>query len=110
MTEPEHSPTPWVYNKWTKTTIETKDGRNVCSTGGFQDSANSKQAHDENLANAAFIVTAVNSHEKLVSLIRRMKPYLAFGLARAGKILSEEVDQALAESGEAEGEADDASK
>lgn len=68
MSETEHSPTPWVLGfDYHRTLIRTGDastGRRVATTFITGD-ASAKV----NVANAAFIVRAVNSHDALVEAL-----------------------------------------
>ncbi len=68
MTSPDtHTPTPWTYRQRTTTddlfVIEGENGYGVGRTFSF---------FDVDQANAAFIVKACNSHDKLVEALREM--------------------------------------
>jgi hypothetical protein len=62
----EHTPTPWVLGGASGRMITTPDGY---SGDGFL-------ADVDTLANAEFIVRAVNSHDNLVRLLALVRPYV----------------------------------
>lgn len=61
----KHTHTPWrikhQYN------ITDDNNRSVSTCGGFSDMT--EESHNENLANAAYIVHCVNNHEALVEFL-----------------------------------------
>lgn len=63
----KHTHTPWrikhQYN------ITDDNNRSVSTCGGFSDMT--EESHNENLANAAYIVHCVNNHEALVDALRK---------------------------------------
>ena len=92
MSEQKHSPLPWKHNGWTETTIESRDGRGICSTGGYTDSKDSEGSWNENVANGKFIIKAVNNHDKLVKLLEQSRRAL---YAEGNIVLSGEIDSFL---------------
>ena len=67
----EHTPLPWMIDARSTTHIVGANSRHVASTGGY--SSNLPEDRDtytdENDANAAFIVHAVNAHQALVEAL-----------------------------------------
>jgi len=93
-----HTPTPWKRNKRASMLIENEN-RSVASTGGYQDISRSDEVHNENEANAAFIVKAVNNHESLEHAAwlahEYMKAYLTH--YKAGFSVFDELEKAIKE-------------
>lgn len=69
-----HTPTPWDYDAHTDI-FKTVDRRNI----------------KEQMANAAFIVKAVNSHAELLDMLKTATNYLA-----EGSLLKDQCKQAIA--------------
>jgi len=66
-----HTKTPWaVYSEFNIRQVGTNRG--VASCGGYTISgeADSDKVFNENIANARFIVRAVNNHDKLVAALK----------------------------------------
>lgn len=76
----EHTPTPWIQSACTVHQADNwKDGENL---GGKEiahvyDILSDDLPTDENEANAAFIVRAVNSHAALVEAVEGLLPWIA---------------------------------
>lgn len=64
----EHTPTPWHVGPHYRSDVESREGR-VAECGLTKG--------DRGVANAEFICRAVNSHEALVSALRRSLDWLA---------------------------------
>lgn len=66
--KPAHTPTPWKLDG-SSNILGTRDG-DYHSVLGYFNSERAIQTREENKANAAYIVRAVNAHEGLVELLR----------------------------------------
>jgi hypothetical protein len=70
---PAYTPTPWLISRRSSTAIETGQGMLIASTGGYSDTGrDSEDIHDEQTANAALIVRAVNSHAELLEALETL--------------------------------------
>ena len=70
MSEIKHSPLPWKVHKYPGHVV-TEEGRVVAGCMGYQ--TNVVQGADEtNIANAEFIVRAVNNYEALVEALEAL--------------------------------------
>ena len=69
----KHTPTPWKVNKRAAFLVEAEN-RSIGSVGGYSDGTD--DTHFENKANAAFIVKAVNSHDKLLNTLKEVEYFL----------------------------------
>ena len=59
-----HTAGPWCLEGRTTTCVTTKNGRSICTTGGYSSNASDEWV-EENPANAARIVACVNALEGL---------------------------------------------
>jgi hypothetical protein len=77
-TTTQHTPTPWVYDEVTRQIWDAQK----CT---IVDMDYSDQLPDADVANAAFIVRACNSHEQLVAALKITTNDLAVAIEQAGK-------------------------
>lgn len=89
--EVKHTPTPWHLQSNFAWSDESKDRGAVFEchlvTG-------THVPEDQNKANAAYIVRAVNAHEELIGLLKRIAQ--SVGCSGLGGSLPEEIRQAIA--------------
>ena len=64
----KHTSLPWSINTKALGLIESESAHRSCASASSY-SDGSESAHEENKANAAFIVKACNSHEKLLGAL-----------------------------------------
>lgn len=103
----KHSPLPWITVDRSMTDLFTKDGYHICSTGGYSDNFSDDGGLYRNIANAAFIVRAVNSHDTLVEALKDAMSALSYVRACHGDLygvgfdrVGERSIKALREAGE----------
>ncbi len=87
----EHTPTPWITQKCGElcpddvmivADMGIRDGIHHIST--VAKALSMRQPADVTAANAAFIVTACNSHDALVSMLKRIMKYGELGCVDVG--------------------------
>ena len=71
----KHTKIPWRRNKHASMLVEHKN-RSIASTGGYQNVSKSEEVHDENEANAAFIVKACNSFYGLLEALENVDDFM----------------------------------
>ena len=71
----EHTPLPWAKHPTGVATIYAPSAKNriVAGCGSWTD--NKRDVIPEQEANAALIITAVNSHESLVEALKAVQPF-----------------------------------
>lgn len=81
-TESGHTPTPWEIDPRARTHIVGVNSRHVASTGGYSSNhPDDRDTHiDENDANAATIVEAVNNHDRLTSTVSLLMEALEWAM------------------------------
>ncbi len=65
MGEHDFTPGPWLISSISKTTVENRSGRGICSTGGYQQNFDTERVYRENLANARLIAAVPDLLEAL---------------------------------------------
>ena len=75
----KHTPTDWGLDG--KYNVINADNRGICTTGGYSDE--SKHYHEENKANAQFIVKACNLHGQLKATCSELLEHLSFSIDSA---------------------------
>lgn len=70
--EPQHTPTPWKLASWSPTLIVSEsEGRHLANMNDVEvRHRGDKEPQTGSIANAAFIVRAVNSHEELIGMLK----------------------------------------
>ena len=85
----KHTPTPWTINTRASSLVEY-GRRSICTCGGYSDGT--EETHDENLANAEFIVKAVNNHYQLLEALEacvKEIPFTSFQASSETKVLAQ---------------------
>lgn len=109
-TESQHTPTPWFYDEggFSKggTVRQSSDQR----TGSYIRAQRDSGAHpavckmlkihgyEQNQANAAFIVRAVNAHQELLGVLKAIAGYTSMPNSPEGRDLTKRLLEAIAKS------------